>query len=114
MQPLRQPAISGVIIEHTEQQTLPSKMQIPSLTKARTALQQGKIQEALETYRALLHLGRFEGKVIQDLNRAVDCYPMEASLWQALGEAYNQAGQLPQALEAYSKAIENLNRIKSA
>jgi tetratricopeptide (TPR) repeat protein len=92
---------------------LPAQPIVPSLTRARAALQQEKIQEAVATYRALLHQDYRIEKIILDLNRAVGRYPLEAALWETLGEAYNQAGQLQQALEAYSKAIECFNRIKN-
>jgi peptide/nickel transport system permease protein len=109
----KQPAEFASPVGLIPERAHPAKTQFPSLTKARAALQQGDIPEAVGTYRALIQGGRMLEKVIQDLNRAVDQHPTEGSLWEALGEAYNQAGQLLQALDAYSKAIEHLNRIKS-
>lgn len=93
--------------------SLPASSQIPSLTKARVALQQGRIQEAVANYQGLLHQERMIEKIILDLSQAVEHYPVEAVLWETLGKAYNQTGQLQQALEAYSKAIECFNRIKN-
>jgi len=92
---------------------LPSGVRAASLTKARAHLQQGNIQEAVDTYRELLQMDRLVEKIIQDLNRAVERYPQEVSLWEVLGEAYNHDGQLSQAMEAYSQAIEQHHRISS-
>jgi len=103
----------GILNKPAMQPALPAQPIVPSLTRARAALQQEKIQEAVATYRALLHQDYRIEKIILDLNRAVGRYPLEAALWETLGEAYNQAGQLQQALDAYSKAIECFNRIKN-
>ena len=108
----KQPAVTAPPFENAPQQIALTKIQPPSLTKARAALQHGQVPEAVETYRSLLQTGQLTEKVIQDLNRAVEQFPAEGSLWEALGEAYNQNGQLPEALQAYAKAIEHLNRIK--
>ena len=109
----RQPAVTEPLVENAPQQIAQTKIQPPSLTKARLALQHGNVPEAVETYRSLIRTGQLTEKVIRDLNRAVEQYPAEGSLWEALGEAYNQNGQLPEALQAYAQAIEQLNRIKN-
>jgi hypothetical protein len=88
----------------------PSREEAASLTKARAYLNQGNIQEAVHTYRALLQMNRLVDKIIQDLNRAVVFNPREATLWEVLGEAYNQDGQLSKAMEAYLQAIEQHHR----
>jgi peptide/nickel transport system permease protein len=108
----KQPVVSDPPLENAPQQIALTNIQPPSLTKARLALQHGQVTEAVESYRSLIHTGQLTEKVIQDLNRAVEQYPAEGSLWEALGEAYNQNGQLAEALQAYEKAIEHLNRIK--
>jgi peptide/nickel transport system permease protein len=89
------------------------KIQPASLTKARAALQQGQVPTAVQIYRELIQNGFPNEKVIQDLSRAVERYPSEGALWETLGEAYNHNGQLAEALQAYEKAIEHLNRIKT-
>jgi peptide/nickel transport system permease protein len=103
-----------ILSEPVEQTTLHTGVESASLTKARAYLNQGKIQEAVHTYRVLIHRDCLVEKVVQDLNRAVERYPQEVSLWEVLGEAYNHNGQLSQAIEAYSKAIERYHRIKEA
>jgi cytochrome c-type biogenesis protein CcmH/NrfG len=48
-------------------------------------------------------------QVIDDIKQALDSqYPIEISLWQALGDAYLRNEQLEEALNAYSKAEELL------
>jgi peptide/nickel transport system permease protein len=101
-----------VQIEPEEKPVIPRGTQTASLTKARGYLHQGNIREAVKTYRALLEMNRLVEKIIQDLNRAVALYPDEAILWEVLGEAYNHNGQLSQALEAYSQAIEQYHHKK--
>jgi peptide/nickel transport system permease protein len=93
------------------QPILPAGVQVVSLTKARASLREGKTQEAVDIYRALLSMDRLVEKVIQDMKWAVECYPQEVSFWEVLGEAYNHNGQLSQAIEAYSQAIERYRRI---
>jgi peptide/nickel transport system permease protein len=96
----------GRLIEPEEKPIFPSDAQPASLTKARAYLHQGNVQAAVDTYRALLQMNRLVEKTIQDLDRAVTFDPHEAILWEVLGEAYNQNGQLSQAIEAYSQAIK--------
>lgn len=105
--------VPRMLNEPEMQSNLPSGVRAVSLTKARAHLQQRNIQEAVDTYRELLQMDRLVDKIIQDLNRAVECYPQEVSLWEVLGEAYNHNGQLSQAIEAYSQAIERHHRIPS-
>lgn len=100
-------------LEYSPPLVVTPKKQPPSLSKARAALLQGQVTTAVQTYRELIQIGFLNEKVIQDLNRAVEQYPSEGTLWEALGEAYNQDGQLAEALQAYKKAIEHLNRIKN-
>ena len=43
-----------------------------------------------------------------DLREALYRYPVEVSLWQALGDAYMRSNRLQEALDAYTKAEELL------
>jgi cytochrome c-type biogenesis protein CcmH/NrfG len=47
-------------------------------------------------------------RVIADLEQAVQLRPNESRLWQALGDAYQEAGKLQKALEAYRQALARL------
>jgi cytochrome c-type biogenesis protein CcmH/NrfG len=47
-------------------------------------------------------------EIILDLQDALYRYPVEISIWQALGDAYMRNNQLQDALDAYTKAEELL------
>ncbi len=80
----------------------------PLLGSARTELSRSNIPAALEAYGKLIKKGRFLEEVIFDLREALYRYPVEVSIWQALGDAYMRANQLQDALDAYTKAEELL------
>lgn len=85
--------------------TMPSD---PLLASARTELSRSNIPAALDSYGKLIKKGRFLEEVIFDLREALYRYPVEVSIWQALGDAYMRANQLQDALDAYTKAEELL------
>ncbi|MGB8981032.1 MAG: tetratricopeptide repeat protein, partial [Anaerolineales bacterium] len=78
------------------------------LGQARNELARSNIPGALETYGRLIKKGRFLDEVIYDLRDALYRYPVEVSIWQALGDAYMRANRLQDALDAYTKAEELL------
>jgi hypothetical protein len=78
------------------------------LDSARSELSRSNIPGALETYAKLIRKGRFLDEVIFDLRDALYRYPVEVSIWQALGDAYMRANRLQDALDAYTKAEELL------
>jgi tetratricopeptide (TPR) repeat protein len=79
------------------------------LNAAKTALQKGEFETALSTYNELIQAELMLDQVIDDIKQALDSqYPIEISLWQALGDAYLRNEQLEEALNAYSKAEELL------
>jgi tetratricopeptide (TPR) repeat protein len=80
----------------------------PILESARTELTRSNIPGALETYGKLIKKGRFLDEVIYDLREALYRYPVEVSIWQALGDAYMRGNRLQDALDAYTKAEELL------
>lgn len=80
----------------------------PLLASARTELSRSNIPAALDAYGKLIKKGRFLEEVIFDLREALYRYPVEVSIWQALGDAYMRANQLQDALDAYTKAEELL------
>ena len=47
-------------------------------------------------------------EVTFDLKEAIYRFPVEVSIWQALGDAYMRANRLQDALDAYTKAEELL------
>jgi len=78
------------------------------LGQARNELNRSNIPGALETYSKLIKKGRYLDEVIFDLREALYRYPVEVSIWQTLGDAYNRANRLQDALDAYTKAEELL------
>jgi cytochrome c-type biogenesis protein CcmH/NrfG len=48
-------------------------------------------------------------EVITDLNEALYRFPIDVSIWEALGDAHMHTGHLQDALNAYTKAEEYLH-----
>ncbi len=80
----------------------------PALAQARDELAHGKIPDALQTYGALIRKGKLLEDVTFDLKEALYRFPVEVTIWQALGDAYMRANRLQDALDAYTKAEELL------
>jgi tetratricopeptide (TPR) repeat protein len=80
----------------------------PILGRARDDLGRGNIPGALHTYERLIRKTRLLDEVIYDLRDALYRYPVEVSIWQALGDAYMRANRLQDALDSYTKAEELL------
>ncbi len=78
------------------------------LSQAQTALDKGKLKEALEAYNQLISSGRLLDESIHDLRDALYRYPVDIGLWQALGDAYVRGNHIQDALDAYTKAEELL------
>jgi len=78
------------------------------MLSAQQALKDGNLNGAMAGYARLIKKGRSLDKIINDLREAVYSYPVEANLWQWLGDAYNRANRLQEALDAYTKAEELL------
>ena len=86
----------------------PSGKNLPAFDQARESLIQGDIQTAVDQYSALINSRQSLPDVIRDLNEATYRYPVEAPIWQTLGDAYMRSDQLQEALDAYTKAEELL------
>jgi len=78
------------------------------LLAAQTALKGGKLDEAMAGFAKLIKKGRLLDEIIHDLREAVYTFPVDIIVWQTLGDAYNRANQLQDALDAYTKAEELL------
>jgi tetratricopeptide (TPR) repeat protein len=76
------------------------------LERARRALESGKIDRALEHYSTLIDEKQDLDAVTDDLLSAVENTPMSPILWQTLGDAYMQNGQVTDAINAYRKGME--------
>jgi tetratricopeptide (TPR) repeat protein len=80
----------------------------PNLAAARDAMLHGKIPDALQIYGNLIRKGKLLEDISFDLKEALYRFPVEVSIWQALGDAYMRANRLQDALDAYTKAEELL------
>ena len=78
------------------------------LIQAQGSLNSGDLAGALEQYNHFIKKGTFLEETIHDMRQAVYRYPIEVSLWQALGDAYMRANRLQEALDAFNKAEELL------
>ncbi|MHB0989079.1 MAG: tetratricopeptide repeat protein [Bellilinea sp.] len=78
------------------------------LYNAQAALNRQDIEGALEYYNNLISRGEALEDTIHDLRDALYRYPIDISIWQALGDAYARSNQLQEALDAYTKAEELL------
>ena len=78
------------------------------LYNAQAALNRQDIERALEYYNNLISRGEALEDTIHDLRDALYRYPIDISIWQALGDAYAHSNQLQEALDAYTKAEELL------
>jgi hypothetical protein len=80
----------------------------PAFTQAQTELAQGNLSGALSTYEKLIRKGKLLDEIIHDLREALDRYPVDVSILQALGDAYMRSNRLQDALDSYTKAEELL------
>ncbi len=71
-------------------------------------LDAGRTADAVEKYNHLIESDQMLEEVIQDLRNSLYRYPVDVSLWQALGDAYLRNNQIQDALDSYTKAEELL------
>jgi len=76
------------------------------LDRAQAAIQEGDIEKAVENYIMLINQKIEIEAVIEDLKIAVNATPEVPILWQTLGDAYMQDGQITEAINAYRKGME--------
>ncbi len=81
---------------------------LAALKQAQGELNRGDIPAAVDHYNKLIKKGKHLDETIRDLRESLYRYPVEVSIWQALGDAYMRANRLQQALDAYNKAEELL------
>ncbi|WP_376789184.1 tetratricopeptide repeat protein [Thermoflexus sp.] len=78
------------------------------LAMARLLFNLGDTARAVREYQRLLRVASMRDTVITDLEQAVQLRPTDSRLWQVLGDAYQGAGKLQKALEAYRRALATL------
>ncbi|MFW6042473.1 MAG: tetratricopeptide repeat protein [Chloroflexota bacterium] len=81
-------------------------MDTEQLEAGRRALETGDFEAALSTYRQLLETNEGLSVVVDDLETASSQSDAPPQLWQLLGDAYMQNGQLQKALDAYRQALD--------
>ena len=79
-----------------------------TLMSAQAAMREGNVSAALAEYGKLIKKKRLLDETIYDLREALYEYPVDVSIWQMLGDAYMRAGQLQEAINAYTQAEELL------
>jgi tetratricopeptide (TPR) repeat protein len=86
----------------------PTQTTVAALGLAQSELNRGDIPAAMDHYAKLIKRGKHLDETIRDLRESLYRYPVEVSIWQALGDAYMRANRLQEALDAYNKAEELL------
>ncbi|MBN1315161.1 MAG: tetratricopeptide repeat protein, partial [Anaerolineales bacterium] len=79
------------------------------LTLARTLLEKDELEEALVEYNELIIAEHELDQVLKDLKKAVTSRPEHVKTWQLLGDVYMLQDDLERALDAYHKALEQLD-----
>jgi tetratricopeptide (TPR) repeat protein len=97
------------VIEEFEVEPAPSgPADEDQLESARSALEIGDVNTALEQYTTMLQAGQGVPMVIADLEAAATKHTKVAPLQRLLGDAYMQNGQLQKAIDTYRQALDNL------
>jgi len=78
------------------------------LRQARADLKKGLVDEALEQYNQFIQNNEHLEETIHDLREALYLYPVDVTIWQALGDAYFRTNRIQDAMDAYTKAEELL------
>ena len=78
----------------------------PALQNARHEMAHGSMDAAINGYVKLIKRSKFLEEVIYDLKEATYSHPVDAIIWQTLGDAHMRANQLQDALDAYTRAEE--------
>jgi tetratricopeptide (TPR) repeat protein len=97
------------LYEDIEVEAVPSgPVDEAQLESARSALEIGDFDAALDQYNSLLRSGQGIPLVIADLETASMRHTNIAPLQRLLGDAYMQNGQLQKAIDTYRQALDNL------
>jgi tetratricopeptide (TPR) repeat protein len=78
------------------------------LAAARDSLARTSLVEAAGYYEQLAAKNKRLEEVIADLETAIQVHPASQRLYEALGMAYTNKGNIPGALEAYRKALASI------
>jgi competence ComEA-like helix-hairpin-helix protein len=78
------------------------------LGEARSALTEGNLSQAMDSYARIIASNQELDLVARDLEEAAYRFPEEADVWQNLGDAYLRLEQVQAALKSYIKAEQLL------
>jgi tetratricopeptide (TPR) repeat protein len=115
--PFDQTAEADVSVPTETEPELASEVSIEQLSddlpqtmreQAFSLLDSGQVEAAIDQYNQIVESGEMLDTVIEDLCKALDRYPVDVSIWQALGDAYLRNDQVQDALDSYTKAEELL------
>lgn len=98
----------GILAEYEARLKAQPRDHEARLAMARLLFNLGDTARAVREYQRLLRVASMRQAVIADLEQAVQLRPGESRLWQVLGDAYQEAGMLQKALEAYRRALASL------
>lgn len=84
---------------------VPAGAAAPHLQKAREAMSQGDIDQALDTYQSMLSQGEHLDSLIQELENTQVEETHQPKVHRLLGDAYMQNGDLQKALQVYQDAL---------
>jgi hypothetical protein len=87
---------------------IPVASETDLLSQAQTCINKGNIEKSVEIYNQVINQGENMDQCIQSLREALYRYPVEITLWQALGDACMREDRIQEALDAYTKAEELL------
>jgi tetratricopeptide (TPR) repeat protein len=99
-----EPAAVAVLVTPLPAPTDPDAV----LSTAQAALSEGQVEQAVNGYLTLISNGSLVDEVVHDLREALYHYPVDISIWQALGDALLRANRIQEALDAYTKAEDLL------
>ena len=109
-EPTTSPMVSSEAVpdEQVEVKAEPTTAPSDPLDAARSALDAGNLKEAIERYGELVSKRSQLELVIEDLQGTLEENPNIPGLWQVLGDAYMNADQVMQAINAYRRGVESI------
>jgi tetratricopeptide (TPR) repeat protein len=94
------------VMEEVVEDAEPAGPPLNMLDRARAAVQDGDLEGAVENYVSLINQKIELDDVIEDLRSAVNKTPDVPMLWQTLGDALMQSGEISEAIDAYRRGME--------
>jgi competence ComEA-like helix-hairpin-helix protein len=101
--------LEGYLTVEVVTEAPPPPSTLPELQAAWDKVSTGDIPMAVEEYSALIRQEQHLEDIIRDLQEAVALHPIDAALYQTLGDAYVRTNRLQEALDAYNRAEDLLH-----